>query len=534
MADIGKVLRDRLAAAFETVTGSTVDPALRRSRFGDFQADGAVGRPDGRAVAAAVVAAVELDDLCSDVSVAGPGFVNLTLSERALADRLADAAADPRLGVSTVEPETVVVDYSGPNAAKEMHVGHLRSTVIGDAAVRVLEHLGHTVIRQNHLGDWGTNFGMLVEHQAGGAELDPADMSAFYAAARRRFEADPDFQERSRRRVVQLQAGDPDTIAQWRTIVSTSQVYLQSVYDRLGVRLRESDFAGESRYNAALDGVVDDLLAKGLLRESDGALCAFLDGFNAPLIVRKRDGGYGYAATDLAAVRYRVDVLKATRLLYVVGAPQRQHLEMVFALARAAGWLPATVRAEHIAFGSVLGTDGKMLRSRLGAAIKLTELLDEADARAGAIGIDALKYADLSSDRVKDYTFDFDRMLATTGDTGPYLQYAHVRVCSIFRRGDVDAVGNDFTITHPAERALALELLEFPGVVTRAGETLEFHKLTTHLHAVAVSFSAFFEQCRVLEAPEPVRASRLALCALTARTLRAGFDLLGMAAPSKM
>ncbi|WP_433053141.1 arginine--tRNA ligase [Dactylosporangium sp. CS-033363] len=536
MADIGKVLRERLAAAFETVTGSTVDPALRRSRHADFQADGALGRPDARAVAAAVVAAADLGDLCANVSVSGPGFINLTLAGGALAQWLAAAAADPRLGVSTVEPETVVVDYSGPNAAKEMHVGHLRSTVIGDAAVRVLEFLGHTVIRQNHLGDWGTNFGMLVEHLRDGGVLDPGDMSAFYAAARRRFEADSDFQERARRRVLLLQAGDVDTIEQWRTVVEISRVYLMSVYDRLDVRLRETDFAGESTYSGALDDVVAELSAKGLLRESDGALCAFPEGFPSPLVVRKRDGGYGYAATDLAALRYRTQELHATRLLYVIGTPQRHHLEMVFAVARAAGWLVPPARAQHIAFGSVLGTDGKMLRTRAGGAIKLTALLDEAVARADdpAIGIGALKYADLSNDRIKDYTFDFDRMLALSGDTAPYLQYAHVRVRSIFRKGNVDVPIAAFTVTHPAEHALALELLEFPGIVREAGETLAFHRLTAHLHAVAVAFSAFFEQCPVLRAQGPVRESRLALCGLTARTLQVGLDLLGIDVPERM
>ncbi|GAA3294658.1 arginine--tRNA ligase [Dactylosporangium vinaceum] len=539
MADIGEVLRDRLAAAFGTVTGSTLDPVLRRSRHADFQADGALGQPGARAVAAAVVEAVDLADLCSDVTVVGPGFINLTLSDAALAEWLAAAAADDRLGVSTVEPETVVVDYSGPNAAKEMHVGHLRSTVIGDAAVRVLEYLGHTVIRQNHLGDWGTNFGMLVEHLADGGELDFATL---YTAARRKFEADPAFQERARRRVVLLQTGDPQTIALWRSIVQTSKSYFQGLYDQLGVRLQDGDFAGESGYNDALDGVVDDLLALGLLRESDGALCAFPEGFTTrdgaplPLIVRKRDGGYGYAATDLAALRYRIDELKATRLLYVVGAPQRQHLEMVFAVARAAGWLAPPVRAEHVAFGSVLGADGKMLRSRTGGAVKLTELLTEAVERAGGatIGIGALKYADLSSDRIKGYTFDYDRMLATNGDTAPYLQYAHVRVASIFRRGGIDGADGEFVIAHPAEHALALELLAFPGAVARAGETLELHRLTAHLHDVAVAFTAFFEQCQVLRAPEPVRAGRLALCRLTARVLATGLDLLGIEAPERM
>ncbi|MFI5915549.1 arginine--tRNA ligase [Dactylosporangium sp. NPDC051541] len=539
MADIGEELRDRLAAAFGTVTGSTVDPVLRRSRHADFQADGALGQPGARSVAAAVVEAADLADLCGDVRVVGPGFINLTLSDAALAEWLAVAAADARLGVSTVESETVVVDYSGPNAAKEMHVGHLRSTIIGDAAVRVLEYQGHTVIRQNHLGDWGTNFGMLVEHLVEGGELD---FATFYAAARQKFATDTAFQERARRRVLLLQTGDPETVALWRSIVETSRGYIQSVYDRMGVRLLESDFAGESGYRDALDGVVDDLLALDLLRDSDGALCAFPDGFTTrdgaplPLIVRKRDGGYGYAATDLAAVRHRVDELKATRLLYVVGAPQRQHLEMVFAVARAAGWLPPTVRAEHVAFGSVLGADGKMLRSRTGGASKLTELLAEAVERAGnaTIGMGALKYADLSSDRIKDYTFDCDRMLATTGDTAPYLQYAHVRIASIFRRGEVGEVPAAFLLTHPAEHALALELLAFPSVIARAAETLEFHRLTAYLHDVAVTFTAFFEKCPVLKAPDPVRTSRLALCQLTARTLSTGLDLLGIATPDRM
>lgn len=555
MADIGRVLRDRLAAAFESVTGSTVDPALRRSQHADFQANGALAaKGRAREVAAAVVDAADLDDLCARAEVAGPGFINLTLADAALDRLLTEAAGDERLGVSTVDPETVVVDYSGPNAAKEMHVGHLRSTVIGDAAVRVLEFLGHRVIRQNHLGDWGTNFGMLVEHYVDGGVIDESDLSAFYAAARRRFDADEAFRERARRRVVLLQAGDADTVALWRLLVGISRRYLMSVYRRLGVRLRESDFAGESTYNAELDGIVAALRERGLLRDSDGAGCAFPEGFTnregepLPLIVRKRDGGYGYAATDLAALRYRVEKLAATRLLYVVGAPQRQHLEMVFAVAAAAGWLAPPVRAQHVAFGSVLGPDGKMLRSRSGGAVKLTELLDEAVARAAgvlpheglrdevapAVGMGALKYADLSTDRVKDYVFDFDRMLSFTGDTAPYLQYAHVRIRSILRKAGPDAQAGPFAVAEPAEHALAVELLGFPGVVEQVGETLEFHRLAGYLHGLATAFTGFFERCNVLAAPEPVRGARLALCDMTGRTLRAGLGLLGIDAPERM
>ncbi|WP_344610602.1 arginine--tRNA ligase, partial [Dactylosporangium salmoneum] len=442
-----------------------------------------------------------------------------------------------------VDPETVLVDYSGPNVAKEMHVGHLRSTVIGDAAVRVLTYLGHRVIRQNHLGDWGTNFGLLIEHRLDNNEPDEDNLTGFYAAARRRFNTDDDFRARSRRRAILLQDGDPGTVAVWRSFGEISRRYLMSVYARMDVRLQEEDFAGESTYVPALDGVVAELRGKGLLRESDGAECAFPEGFTGrdgeplPLIVRKSDGGYGYAATDLAALRYRTQELKATRLLYVIGAPQRQHLEMVFAVGRAAGWLDLPARAEHVAFGSMLGPDGKLLRSRNGDAVRLTELLDEAVSRASApeIGIGALKYADLSSDRIKDSVFDVDRMLSLIGNTGPYLQFAHVRARSILRKAAEDGLGpGAFAVAEPAEHALAVELLGFPGAVEQAGATLEFHRLTGYLHGLATAFTTFVESCPVLRAPEPVRDSRLALCELAARTLRTGLDLVGIRTPDRM
>jgi arginyl-tRNA synthetase len=558
MADIGGVLRERLAAAFGTVTGSTVDPVLRRSQHADFQSNAALAfKGRGREVAAAVVQAAALDDLCARVEVAGPGYLNLTLADAVLDRLLGELTTDDRLGVSTVEPETVVVDYSGPNAAKEMHVGHLRSTVIGDAAVRVLEFVGHRVIRQNHLGDWGTTFGLLVEHHADSdshlSQPEDLDLNALYAAARHRFETDEAFRARSRRRVVQLQAGDEATLRLWRSLVTVSQRYFMSVYERLGVTLQDGDFAGESAYNDALDGIVADLDRLGLLRDSDGAACVFPAGFTTregeplPLIVRKGDGGYGYAATDLAALRHRVEELKATRLLYVVGAPQRQHLAMVFAVAAEAGWLAPPVRAVHVPFGSVLGADGKILRSRAGGALRLTELLDEAVTRAAglvldpairdevapAVGIGALKYADLSTDRIKDYGFDFDRMLSLHGDTAPYLQYAHARIRSIFLRGGGAGPGA-FAIAEPAEHALAVELLAFASVVQDAAETLEFHRLAGYLHTLSTVFSRFYEQCPVLQAPDTVRAGRLALCELTARTLRTGLGLLGIEAPERM
>jgi arginyl-tRNA synthetase len=574
MTDLEGIVNARLAAAFQAVTGEPTDPVVRRSRRAHFQSDGALaaarrlGR-NPRELAGEVVAQAQLADLAGAVEVAGPGFINITIADEPLGRMLAEVAADERLGVAAAEqPERVVVDYSAPNAAKEMHVGHLRSTIIGDAAVRLLEWLGHTVLRENHLGDWGTPFGMLVEHlldlgeQEGAHELSVGDLDGFYKAARAKFDADETFQERSRARVVLLQRGDATTNRLWRVLVEESQKYFLAVYGRLGVRLTDADFRGESFYNDLLDDVVEELDRLGLLRESDGAQCVFPVGFTnrdgqpLPLIVRKRDGGYGYAATDLATIRHRIADEKATRLLYVVGAPQRQHLEMVFAAARGAGWLAPPARAEHLAFGHILGPDGKSLRSRAGGSVKLADLLDEAITRsaavvaekspgldadiqaqvARAVGIGAVKYADLSSDFGKDYVFDWSRMLALDGNTGPYLQYAHARVCSIFRRGDLTPpVGVDsVAVTETAERELAIELLGFATVLSQVAETLEFHKLTGYLYTLASTFTTFYEKCPVLRADEPSRTNRLVLCDLTARTLARGLDLLGIGAPQRM
>jgi arginyl-tRNA synthetase len=450
-------------------------------------------------------------------------------------------AGDDRLGVApAAEPRTVVIDYSAPNVAKEMHVGHLRSTVIGDAAARVLSWQGHRVLRVNHLGDWGTPFGMLLEHlvESGGSEI--TDLTAFYQAARARFDADPDFRTRARLRVVALQGGDPASRELWRRLVAQSEAYFLDVYQRLGVTLTAGDFVGESFYSGMLADVVAELDAKGLLRVSDGALCAFPAGFTGrdggplPLIVRKSDGGFGYAATDLAALRHRVRDLGASWLLYVVGSPQRIHFRMVYAVARAAGWLPDGVTAEHVGFGSILGPDGKAFKSRSGEPVRLAGLLDEAERRAGSrsVGVAALKYADLSGDRLSDYVFDWDRMLALTGDTGPYLQYAHARIRSILRKAP--HVPGGVRIAEPAERALGLELLAFPPVVEQVAGSLEFHRLAAQLYRVATAFSAFYERCPVLTAPPDVRAGRLALCGLTARVLRQGLGLLGIDTPERM
>ncbi|MEO3744450.1 arginine--tRNA ligase [Plantactinospora sp. B5E13] len=567
------LLTDRLAPAFASVAGGAVDPLVRRSRHADFQAEAALavarrlGRPP-RDVAAEALDRADLSGVCSAATVSGPGYVNLSVADELLATLLTRMAADSRLGVPPVDnPETVVVDYSAPNVAKEMHVGHLRSTVIGDAAVRLLDWLGHRVVRVNHLGDWGTPFGMLIEHlldlgaSTTGDSLSIGDLNAFYQAARVKFDADGGFRQRSRRRVVALQAGDEFTVRLWRRLVAESERYFLAVYDRLGVLLTADDFVGESWYNSQLAPLTGELDRLGVLTGSGDAACVFPPGFVGrdgeplPLIVRKSDGGYGYAATDLAALRHRIDTLGATRLLYVVGLPQRQHFELVYAVARQAGWLRPPVRAEHLGFGLVLGADGRKLASRAGDSVKLGELLDEAVARAEAlarekspgldpaelaevaraVGVGAVKYADLSSERTRDYVFDWDRMLALGGNTAPYLQYAHARIRSIFRRaGGGPSAGARIAVVDPAERALALELLDFGAVVGEVERTLEFHRLTSHLYAVATAFSTFFERCPVLRADAGTRASRLALCELTARVLRQGLHLLGITAPDRM
>ncbi|MBQ1043903.1 arginine--tRNA ligase [Micromonospora sp. C32] len=571
--DLEKLLADRLAPAFATVAGVPVDPAVRRSQHADFQSDAALalarrlGRPP-REIAAEVRERAALADLCAAVEVSGPGFLNLTVAGHALGGLVSAMAADPRLGVPVVaEPETVVVDYSGPNVAKEMHVGHLRSTVIGDAAARTLEWLGHRVLRANHLGDWGTPFGMLIEHlldlgEAGAAqELSMGDLDGFYKAARAKFDDDATFRERSRLRVVALQGGDPATLRLWRLLVTQSESYFLAVYDLLDVTLTGDDFRGESSYHDQLAPTVEELDRLGLLRRSDGADCVFppgsvgRDGEPLPLIVRKSDGGYGYPATDLAALRHRTGTLGATRLLYVVGLPQRRHFEMVFAVGAQAGWLAAPVRAEHVGFGSILGPDGRMLRSRAGGSVKLVGLLTEAVQRATAlarernpelseaeaaevghaVGIGAIKYADLSGDRHKDYVLDWERMLSLDGNTAPYLQYAYSRVRSIFRRAGAAARPDaEVSLAEPAERALAMELVGFAAVVEDVADGLEFHRMTAYLHRLAVAFSAFYERCPVLRADGSVRESRLVLCDLTGRVLRQGLDLLGIRTPERL
>ncbi len=575
MADLRALLEERLGVAFDAVEPGA-DPQVRPSDHADFQANGALalarrlGR-DPRQLAAEIVDRAELADLCRAVEVSGPGFVNLTLDDAFVSRQLQAMAGDQRLGVEAVEePVTVVVDYSAPNVAKEMHVGHLRSTIIGDALCRTLDFAGHKVIRENHVGDWGTPFGMLIEHlvavgeEEAVHELSVGDLDTFYRQARASFDADEAFRERARRRVVLLQSGDEETLRLWRILVGQSIRYFDAVYSQLGVLLTDADVVGESFYNPMLPGVVAGLDERGLLVESEGALCAFPEGFAnrhgdpLPLIVQKSDEGFGYAATDLAAIRDRVERLGARVILYVVGAPQAQHLEMCFAVARMAGWLPPGTEAVHVAHGSVLGSDRKMFRSRSGHSVKLGELLEEAVLRADAalaardpgrpaqerapvaraVGTGAVKYADLSTDRGHDYVFDWDRMLALEGDTGPYLQYAHARIHAIFRRAESDPGADSGVapvLAQPAERALGLVLLGYPEAIGATLSSWSPSRLCAYLFSLATAFTTFYENCPVLQAPDPeTRASRLALAALSARVLDHGLGLLGIGAPDQM
>jgi arginyl-tRNA synthetase len=562
---------------------------LRVSQHADLQVDGvlglarALGRVPRELAEEVLTMARErgLDSICDSAVVAAPGFINLTLSSDFLGNELKKMAGEPAsLGVTSAPRAlTVVVDYAAPNAAKQMHVGHLRSTIIGDSLVRLLDLVGHKVVRENHIGDWGAPFGMLIEHlldvgeEVALHERALGDLEQFYQSARTAYDNDPAFADRARARVVLLQSGDSETLRLWDVLVRQSVSYFDDSFRRLGTKLTRDDVVAESHYNPLLPGVVRDLAEKGLLVESDGARCVFPPGYTnrggdpLPLIIQNSVGGYTYAATDLAAVRDRVDRLGAELLLYVVGLPQADHLAMVFTTARLAGWLPEGTEAVHLGFGNVLGPDGKMFRTRQGGTVKLDELLDEAvqrakaviegrdgeegksqmeelsseelEAVAGAVGIGAVKYADLSTDRTRDYRFDWERMLSFDGNTGPYLQYAHARICSIFRRAGNGEPPRGFgvvgTISEREERELAKKLLGFADAVSSTLATYSPHRLCGYLFELASTFTGFYEHCPVLRAPDPeTRASRLALCALTAAVLEKGLDLLGIEAPERM
>lgn len=537
-----------ISARIEAAAG--VDPELRpatKPQFGHFQSNVALrlANAEGskpREVAARLVEAIDLADICEPLEVAGPGFINFRIKPEVLARAATEVLSSPTAGVSVAaSPQTVVVDYSAPNVAKQMHVGHLRSTIIGDCFRRVLTAQGHKVLAANHIGDWGTQFGMLVQHivEAGidTSALTLAGAAQLYREANAHFEADPEFAERARARVVALQAGDPETLRVWQQLIEVSKAGFNEAYERLGVLLTDADLDPESMYNPMLEAVVTDLLAAGIAVVDDGAVCVFVDEDDAPLIARKSDGGYGYATTDLAAIRHRVDELGANRIIYVVGAPQSHHFEQVFAVARRAGWLPPEVAAEHVGFGSILGDDGRPFKTRDGSTVTLTILLDAAEEVAPRpIAIAAVKYADLANSLHKDYTFAIERMVATTGNTGPYLQYAHARVTQILRKADAEGLSYDgvTALTEPAEHTLALLLSRYGETVAEVAETLQPHRLCGYLYELATALSVFYEQCPVLKAEGDVRASRLALCATTRKVLAAGLYLLGIEAPDRM
>ncbi|TQM33606.1 arginine--tRNA ligase [Nocardia bhagyanarayanae] len=557
------------------------DPVVRRSTHADFQANAALAlakrlqvEPIELAGEIAVALRASGTPELASVQLSGPGFLNLTVSDRSIWNQVAARLADERLGVSASGRGTrVVIDYSAPNIAKEMHVGHLRTTIIGDSLARVLGFLGAEVIRQNHLGDRGTQFGMLIQYldehpdaqwrhdDLTGDASSVSALDGLYKAARAAFDADPRFADRSRARVVALQAGDPATLARWSEIVAESEKAFGEIYDRLHVLLTPEDYVGESFYNPMLAETIDELVGKGIVVDSDGALVFFSeevtgpDDQPVPLMVRKRDGGYGYDTTDLATIRYRINTLAVDRLLYVTDSRQALHFQLVFEAARRAGWLTDDIAAEHIAYGTVLGPDGKPFKTRAGGTVRLLDLLDDAVAKARQVvaeknpelpsaeldeiaeqaGIGAVKYADLSTSRVKDYTFDLDRMAALNGNTAVYLQYAHARIRSILRKADQpDATVNPELRLASAERALALALDAYGGTVDEVATTLEPHRLCGYLYDLARDFTTFYDNCPVLAAEEPTRNNRLALCRLTARTLRHGLGLLGIAAPERM
>ncbi|WP_432248387.1 arginine--tRNA ligase [Streptomyces sanyensis] len=584
-SNVQQRLADALSAALPQA--ASADPLLRRSDRADFQANGILAlakrlKGNPRELAAQVVDAVGDDDVLADIEVSGPGFLNITLADRAITETLAARAADDRLGVPLAdEPGRTVIDYAQPNVAKEMHVGHLRSAVIGDAMVRILEFTGEQVVRRHHIGDWGTQFGMLIQYltehpheldhrespgagEAAGAEA-MSNLGRLYKASRALFDSDEEFKARARDRVVALQAGDEETLALWQRFVDESKIYFYSVFEKLDMEVRDPDVVGESGYNDMLDETCRILEESGVAVRSEGALCVFFDdvkgpdGSPVPLIVRKSNGGYGYAATDLSAIRDRVQNLDATSLLYVVDARQSLHFKMVFETARRAGWLNDKVRAHQLAFGTVLGKDGKPFKTREGETVRLVDLLDEAIDRATAVvrekagkvglseeeitgngrhvGIGAVKYADLSTSAVRDYKFDLDQMVSLNGDTSVYLQYAYARIQSIKRKagGRSPAAHPELELA-PAERALGLHLDQFGEVLAEVAAGYEPHKLAAYLYQLASHLTTFYDQCHVLSEDNPAEVveNRLFLVDLTGRTLHQGMALLGIRTPERL
>ncbi|EAA7384929.1 arginine--tRNA ligase [Salmonella enterica subsp. houtenae] len=553
------------------------EPQVRQSakvQFGDYQANGmmAVAKKLGmapRQLAEQVLTHLDLSSIASKVEIAGPGFINIFLEPAFLAEQVQQALASDRLGISQPTRQTIVVDYSAPNVAKEMHVGHLRSTIIGDAAVRTLEFLGHHVIRANHVGDWGTQFGMLIawlekQQQENAGDMALADLEGFYRDAKKHYDEDEAFAERARNYVVKLQSGDAYFREMWRKLVDITMTQNQITYDRLNVTLTRDDVMGESLYNPMLPGIVADLKAKGLAVESEGATVVFLDEFKNKegdpmgVIIQKKDGGYLYTTTDIACAKYRYETLHADRVLYYIDSRQHQHLMQAWTIVRKAGYVPDSVPLEHHMFGMMLGKDGKPFKTRAGGTVKLADLLDEALERArrlvaeknpdmpadeleklaNAVGIGAVKYADLSKNRTTDYIFDWDNMLAFEGNTAPYMQYAYTRVLSVFRKADIDEqalASAPVIISEDREAQLAARLLQFEETLTVVAREGTPHVMCAYLYDVAGLFSGFYEHCPILSAEnDAVRNSRLKLAQLTAKTLKLGLDTLGIETVERM
>ncbi|WP_330290299.1 arginine--tRNA ligase [Streptomyces sp. NBC_00576] len=585
-ATVHQRLADALTATLPEAPPA--DPLLRRSDRADFQANGILAlakktKANPRDLATQVVANVTSADLIKDIEVSGPGFLNITLTDKAIIENLAARTTDPdaRLGVPfSTHPGTTVIDYAQPNVAKEMHVGHLRSAVIGDAVAQLLEFTGENVIRRHHIGDWGTQFGMLIQyldehpheldHKANTSDAETtgeeamSNLDRLYKTARKLFDSDEEFKTRARLRVVDLQAGDPATLATWQKFVDESKIYFFSVFEKLDMEIRDADIVGESGYNDMLDETCRLLEESGVAVHSEGALCVFFDdikgpeGNPVPLIIRKSDGGYGYAATDLSAIRDRVFNLKANSLIYVVDARQSLHFKMVFETARRAGWLnDEDVKAYQLAFGTVLGKDGKPFKTREGETVRLVDLLDEAVDRASTVvrekaqdlseaeitergaqvGIGAVKYADLSTSANRDYKFDLDQMVSLNGDTSVYLQYAYARIQSILRKaGEVRPSAHPELELHEAERALALHVDAFAETVTDSASEYAPHKLAAYLYQLASLFTTFYDKCPVIKPapPKDIAENRLFLSDVTAKTLHQGMALLGIRTPERL
>ena len=574
--NIQQILADKIKQAMIAAgADENVEPLVRQSgkpEFGDYQANGAMGAAkklgmNPREFAQKILDNADLNGVADKLEIAGPGFINIFLNQEWLANNANEALQAVNFGIKTANPQTIVIDYSSPNVAKEMHVGHLRSTIIGDAVVRTLEFLGNNVIRANHVGDWGTQFGMLIAYlekmeNEHASEMELSDLEAFYRAAKEHYDTDEAFAEKARNYVVKLQSGDEYCLTMWKKLVDITMHHNQENYDRLNVTLSDKDVMGESLYNPILPEIVADLKAKGLAVEDEGALVVFLDEFKNKdgdpmgVIVQKKDGGFLYTTTDIAAAKYRYETLKADRALVFSDSRQAQHMQQAWLITRKAGYVPENFSLEHPFFGMMLGKDGKPFKTRSGGTVKLKDLLDEAVERADAlisvrstdltaeekaavveaVAIGSVKYSDLSKNRTTDYVFDWDNMLTFEGKTAPYMQYAYTRIRSIFARAGIDesTLSGSIQLLEPKERSLAVKLLQFEEALNGVAKDGMPHILCQYLYELAGEFSSFYEACPILNAEENVKNSRLRLAALTAKTLKQGLDLLGIKTVEKM